>query len=318
MKLAAIARCACAAAAAALAACSGNLPQVTSPAWPAADAARASRLLYVSDLKTFDVYVYEFPSLKLTKKLKGFDEPEGLCTDASGDVWIADTANARMVEYAHGGSTPIATLADPTGYPSGCAVDRHSGDLAVTNFFNFSNAGSVLIYSHEHGAPRLYGSSEQFYNYFDAYNKAGDLYVSGTTYKNVYTLSVIPHGSGTMKTVSIGGGTLYVPGTVAWVGSTLVLGDQKCKNKPTSCLYRLKVSGSTASITGVTRLTGSCDVVEAWVGKTEIVGGDDSAYCAGGHSSVDVWRYPSGGKPRRQMSGPRIPIGATISNPSSV
>src|SRR5581483_10436727 len=94
--------------------------------------ATSSDLLYVSDVGTEDVYVYTYPGGTLAGTLTGFAEPQGLCGDAQGDVWIVDTQKSRLVEYAHGGTAPIAVLADHGEYPSGCAVDAH-GNVAVTN-----------------------------------------------------------------------------------------------------------------------------------------------------------------------------------------
>jgi hypothetical protein len=273
----------------------------------------ASQLLYVSDLGTFDVYVYHFPSLKLAGKLHGFDNPQGECADASGNVWIADTQSDRVFEYAHGGAKPIATFADPVGYPAGCAVDPLNGDLAVTNLYDFSGAGSVLVYKGAHGTPRVYANANFYYYYFGGYDRKGNLYVSGATASGGYLLAVLPHGSRSIALVKINGGTLYFPGTVAWLGSTLVLGDQRCKGHAGSCFYELRVSGGSARVTGVTPLRGSCDVVQAWVIAAHIVGGNDAAYCRKGRSTVDVWPYPAGGNPTSSVTGPRVPIGAALS-----
>lgn len=266
---------------------------------------------------SFDVYVYTFPSLKLSGKLTGFNDPQGECTDASGNVWIANTQQNEMREYAHGGTKPIATLTDPLGFPAGCAIDPANGDLAVTNLYGYSGAGSVLVYKNARGTPRTYANPKLYYYYFVAYDAKGDLYVSGASSHSAYLLGLLSHGSSSMSVVSIEGGTLYFPGTVAWKGSTLVLGDQKCKQSATSCLYELSVSGKTARITGTTPLTGSCDVAQAWVGTTQIAGGDDAEYCAHSRSSVNVWPYPGGGSPSVSVTGPRIPVGATVSSASA-
>jgi hypothetical protein len=283
----------------------------------ASDAAGAARLLYVSNLEDFDVYVYRFPSLELAGRLTGFDNPEGECTDAAGDVWIANTSGENMLEYAHGGKAPIANLSDPTGYPVGCAINPLDGDLAVTNLYGFSGAGGVLVYERARGTPRVYANPKQYYYYFDAYDRHGNLYVSGETFQKAYRLSVLPHAARVMSFVAIHGGTLYLAGTVAWNGSTLVLGDQRCKQRSTSCLYRAKVSGKSASITGVTPLRGSCDVAQAWVGTSEIAGGDNASSCIHARSSVDLWPFPKGGAPEGRATGPRFPVGAAVSSRSA-
>lgn len=300
----------------ALASCTAVVPDALAPttsSWMEPSAKSASQLLYVSDLGTFDVYVYRFPSLQLTGKLHGFGDPQGVCTDASGNVWIVDTQFAKVVEYAHGGTKPIATVADPVGYPVGCAVDAGSGDLAVTNLYGFSGAGSVIVYKSAHGTPKVYANASIYSYYFAAYDGHGNLYVSGATTSGGYLLGVLSRGSRSVALVKIDGGKLYFPGTVAWVGATLALGDQRCKGRMSSCFYELHVAGRSARITDKTPLHGSCDVVEAWVDATRIAGGDDAAYCRNARSTVNIWPYPAGGNPSSSVRGPRIPIGAALS-----
>jgi hypothetical protein len=55
---------------------------------------------------------------------------------------MSPTRSNEILEYAHGGTTPTATLADPTGTPSACSVDESTGSLAVGDYYN-----SVSIYS---------------------------------------------------------------------------------------------------------------------------------------------------------------------------
>jgi hypothetical protein len=280
--------------------------------WMTPEAAK-SALLYVSDLGTFDVDVYTLPSRKRSGKLTGFDEPQGECTDPKGNVWVTNTGAFQIVKYAHGGTKPAAILNDPLGYPVGCAIDPASGNLAVANLKGLSGAGLVLVYEHARGTPAAFADLKQYSCFFAAYDAKGDLYVSGETGPQVhsYVLSVLPHHSTSMSTVTISGGTLYFPGTVAWVGSTLVLGDQKCRNHAASCFYELKVSGKKAKITHTTPLAGACDVAQAWVGKKHIAGGD-YRYC-GGRSSVDIWPYPSGGVPSAKVTGLQMPVGTALS-----
>lgn len=297
-----------------LAACTVVVPPgAPRVAWIEPSAKNAAQLLYVSDLGTFDVYVYRFPSLELAGRLLGFNDPQGECADTSGNVWIADTGSNRIVEYAHGGEKPLARLADPIGYPAGCAVDGMTGDLAVTNLYDFSGGGSILVYKSARGTPRVYADPDFYYFYFAGYDRKGNLYVSGATANNAYRLGVLASGSRSIALVKIHGGKLYFPGTVAWIGSTLVLGDQRCNGRKVSCFYELRVAGATAQIIGSTPLHGSCDVVEAWVDATQIVGGDDAAYCRSGRSTVGVWPYPGGGDPSRSLRGPRVPVGAALS-----
>ena len=68
-----------------------------------------------------------------------------------GNVFVANTNADDVLEYPHGGTKPSETLQDlPNYYPSSCAVDPVSGDLAVTNQA-ISGTGNVVIFRHATG-----------------------------------------------------------------------------------------------------------------------------------------------------------------------
>ena len=135
-----------------------GLPPVSAgrEAGPALPNAKAGALLYVSDTETSNVYVYTYPGGVLKQTLGGFIDPGGECVDAKGNVFVTNTGGLDIVEYAHGASTPAATLNDPGYFPFGCSVDPTTGNLAVTNFSTASGSGSgnVVIYEHAKGKPK--------------------------------------------------------------------------------------------------------------------------------------------------------------------
>jgi hypothetical protein len=303
-----------------LAGCGGGLPAppAAAPAdrgasWMASDAALAKSLLYVSDAGTFDVDVYTFPDLKPAGKLTGFDEPQGECTDASGNVWITNTVSQQILEFSHGGKHAIRKLRDPTGYPGGCAVDARGGDVAVSNFYDSSGAGEVLIYHGGRGTPTPYANPAVTYYYFDGYDAAGNLYVSGATGGGSYVLSVLARGRHALTSLSVRGGTIHFPGSVQSVGKTLVLGDQECDGKKGACFYQASRSGMSVKITRKTTLTGSCDVAQAWIQDGRLAAADYDD-CGRDRSGAYLWSYPGGGTALRRATGLSRPIGAAISN----
>jgi len=282
--------------------------------WLSPKAANSGPLLYITDFYNFDVYVYSVPSLKRVGKLTGFFEPEGECSDAQGNVWIAVTGDDLMEEFKPGDKTPIATLDDPLGYPVSCAVDTATGNLAVANIFGYSGAGGILVYTHARGTPAFYANPNQFYYYFDGYDAHGNLYASGMTSKNAYALSVLRLGKKTMASLSVRDGKLYFPGTVLWNGSTLVLGDQQCGGGTSSCLYEASVSATTVSVTKKIPLAGSCDVAQVALQSKELFGGDYE-YCTRVKSSrINRWAFPAGGKPLQSITGIYDPVGAAITS----
>jgi hypothetical protein len=284
-----------------------------SGAWMSPDAPKVKSLLYVSDAQSYDVYIYSFPDLAPKGKLTGFNRPEGECSDTKGSVWITNTQGKEIVRYHHGGRKVEAVFRDPLGFPAGCAIDPKTGDLAVTNLFGFSGSGGVLIYRRATGTPRAYTNPGQYYYYFASYDDKGDLYASGKSPTGRYHLSMLSPLGRSMVSVLIKGPTIFVPGTVQWTGSSLLLGDQRCRNKKTSCLYEAVVSRKSVRITRRVPLTGSCDVAQVAFEKGLLAGGDFWR-CGPGRSSTDTWTYPRGGAPVRARSDIQVPVGATISD----
>ena len=93
-------------------------------------------MLYASDSSADLVKVFSYPRGKLVGTLTGFQTPQGMCVDKAGNVFITNSGAAQILKYAHGGTTPIATIADPGEHPIGCAISPVNGDLAATNIFD--------------------------------------------------------------------------------------------------------------------------------------------------------------------------------------
>jgi hypothetical protein len=76
----------------------------------------------------------------------GWSELQGLAADAKGNVYVADTANSRVVVVSKTGAK-VAVLADPGQYPVGVAVNP-KGVIGVSNIISTSGGhGSVAFYA---------------------------------------------------------------------------------------------------------------------------------------------------------------------------
>jgi hypothetical protein len=166
-----------------------------------APGAKKSNLLYVSDDGTNDVDIYSYPKGTLQGTLTGFSFPEGECTDKKGDVFVTNDDAENVLEYAHGGTTPIATLSDTGYYPVGCSVDKITGDLAVTNTYNTSfTSGSVAIYQHASGSPTYYTGAVLIYPHLCGYDPQGNSTWTASTVALLFNLACFqkaPAGSPT-------------------------------------------------------------------------------------------------------------------------
>jgi hypothetical protein len=288
------------------------------PSWVSPDA--KGSLLFVSDAGTADVYMYALSTLKLVGTITGFVQPQGECADAKGDVWITDTNAQTIYEVSHAGRLE-SSLSDTLGYPVGCAWDAKSRKLAVMNLFGPDGSqGAVLIYPSGSSTPKSYTNPEQYYYDFGGFDTNGDLFVDGRSQSSIFTLSELPAGATSARTIAISGGQLYFPGMVQWDASThgLLVGDQECAKEYAACIYRLTVSKSAGKIVAKAKLHTSaggpvCDLVQG-VEAAGKIAGSDNEFCGYAASSTDLWRYPAGGAPvTTNDSTDSSPVGVAIS-----
>lgn len=267
--------------------------------------AKRNLLLYASDSAADVVKVFSYPRGKLVGTLTGFQTPQGLCVDKAGNVYITNSGAAQILEYAHGGTTPIATLADPNEHPIGCAVSPVNGNLAATNIFDdsYSN-GSLSVYRRAQGTPKKYTDPQMIADYFCGYDAAGNLYVDGTKPGSyAFVLAELPKGAKKMRNIAldqaIGG-----PGGVQWDGKYVAIADQEAP-----VIYQFTITGSTGTKAGQTQTQGSSDVVQFFIHGKTVVGPNATS------GQVMYWPYPGGGEQEKIISGFEVPIGTAISKP---
>jgi len=280
-------------------------------------------LLFVSDDSFNDVFIFTMPAMQLKGTLTGFSEPQGMCSDKQGNIWVANTGTLQGLKYSRTGQL-LGSVSDPNGPPVGCAVNPANGDLVLTDIFGNSGAGGIEVYHNGSGSPTRYTNPAQYEYFFAAFNDDGDLYVDGFSYPSfTFTISELPNGSSTMHTVPISGGSLHFPGGVNWdrVNYNLIVGDQECGvSYFGSCQYQmLENSSGGLTVLGSTPLLnydeGPCDVDQGVIAPF-------SKYFAGpcisegsGLSSAARWAYTSGGTPTNyNNSAVAFPIGSAISN----
>jgi hypothetical protein len=268
--------------------------------------AKRHTLLYVGSEDTEDVYVYTYPRGKLVGTLTGFQWALGECADSAGHVWITDGFSSEVLEYAHGGTTPIATLSDPNQGPYGCAVDPKSGNLAVANLFGVpSGPGSISVYAKAQGNPKVYADPHPADEMFVGYDK-GRLYVEGlNAITGAYQLAAFAKKHFTDLTIS--GATLNYPGGVGF-DNGLWIGDSGNGSYNSTNIYQITVSGTTATVTAIAPLTngGNCGQELAYRGVALCPGG-------GGQHAVLFYKYPAGGLSYKSVGDIEAPFGVAIS-----
>jgi hypothetical protein len=255
--------------------------------------AKSEDLLYVSRAIYTKgnslVLVFSYPRGKAVGTLTGFSDPTGECVDKNGDVFITDS-NASGVgyvyEYAHGGKTPITTLNDPLTWPLGCSVDAMTGSLAVIN------AGGVAVFPNAQGNPTTYTDPSFNDMRYGGYDKQGNLFVDGEAAGSIYFgFAELPTGKARFTDISVNG-AFTDAGAVQWDGRYIAVQTLGSGRSP-ALIYRLQVSGSTATIVGTTTLRSNRNRYNGgqfWIQGSRVIGPDNSG------ETVAFWKYPAGGR----------------------
>jgi hypothetical protein len=208
-----------------------------------------------------------------------------ICSDGQGNVFISDEYD--VVEYAHGGTTPIATLNLPGNLADGCSVDPKTNSLAVV--FK-GNGADIAIFTNETGSPTLYGSNTD--SLYCGYDDAGNLFVDGYKDKQP-ALSELPSNGTSFKPLRI---NRYIgaPGQIQWDGTYITY-----EAVDTGKIKRLTISGSTATVTGTTSLrrVSRRGGGASWIYGTSVI----VPFPLHGAQSktIGIWQYPKGGKPAK-------------------
>jgi hypothetical protein len=272
-------------------------------------------LLYVSN-GSGDVTIYRYWKRAFVRLLTGFKAPKGECVDKGGNVFITDSAAQRIVEYAHGGTKPVAKLAD-TGYaPYGCSIDPRNGNLAVANRTSKGGYGGIAIYVKAKGNPHYYGPIKYLPNPITlGYDDRGNLLIGSLFVESGYyyaSFALLPKGSTSFINVTlqqvVSGSPFEDVTTVQWDGAYWAVVDSGQVLR-----YTIDDQGN-ATYIGATPLYGSSfQPNQFWIYRTavgaEIVGAQ-SYYS----SVVMYWPYPSGGSSIGSITDfLNAPYGVTVS-----
>jgi hypothetical protein len=210
----------------------------------------SSRLFYVSDggfLGTNNVYVYTMPYGtrvgRLVGTLTGFVDPVGLCTDAAGDVWVTDGGASDLVEYAHGGTSPIKTLGGAGEFAYECAVNPKNGDLAVTT--NGPGGTGILIYKGASGQPTLHRYSHFQRMWYDSYDSSGRLFAIGTPINPRPPCVLVEFNGKSFTTLTGLPKEMSHCGAVQAISGTINVEDESNSHTGVAMMYEERLSGKT-------------------------------------------------------------------------
>ena len=285
----------------------GNPKPDFSKSWMSARA-KKSRLVYVSDAGAGAVYAFS-PNGTLMGTLTGFGQPEGMCADKKQNVYVANTNYANVLEYAHGGTMPIATYSTPYEFPSGCSVNGRNGNLAVANRISSSGgAGSVWVFTSPSSTPKEYAVANQQTVFFLGYDNEGNLVTSGQSASYAPQLDELNRGGSSFHPLTVSGATMHYPGTVQYKDGWAI-GDQNSQGSTDySVLYQATISGSTLTVSGTTKLASSFAAAQCWLYGSHVIAPDPQS------ADADLYTYPTGGTAIQVFGGLIQPFGATFSD----
>jgi hypothetical protein len=268
--------------------------------------AKSEGLLYIADA-CGGLCISTYPAGKLVGSIAiaaGF-----LCTNQQGDVFVTtqNGSTGQIVEFAHGGTEPIATLADTGYFPFGCSVDKTTGNLAVANYLGFDDQnGNVTIYPAGKGSPVTYTPPNIAHPFFCAYDNDGNLYVDGNDYSGV-VIAKLAKGSSGFTDMTLNA-NLQDAGPLQWHSNYLAAGYGDVAR---SEVYRIAVSGSNGTVEGVTHLALGTKMrnegAQFWIqADTMLI---PVRRLGRLFDEIGFWRYPAGGKVRKVLSsvGTRLP-----------
>jgi hypothetical protein len=229
--------------------------------------------------------VISYPAGKVVGSLSvGGYNGSAACTDSKGNVFI--TNSGTVVEYAHGGTTPIETLNLPGGNAYGCSVDPKTGNLAVM----FQGAGGdVAIFPDAKGKPVGYASGLESSNC--GYDNEGNLFVDGFS-GHAFGLSQLLAEASKFSKLSVSQ-DVGEPGKIQWDGDYMTW--ESTNGSPYGvAVSRLSISGSEATVVGVTRFKGLRTAFPSWIyGKQIIIPYSHHTEIV---NNIGSWPYPQGGK----------------------
>lgn len=277
--------------------------------WMSPSGKKSAALLYAPDADLGAVIVYDYKSFTKVGEATGLGGPDAACSDRNGDVYVVDYQASAISEFAYGSTTVERTLSDGLGYPIGCSVNPTNGDLAVTNFYDYSGGGSVLIYANASGTPTQIGAG--YYNWPAGYDRSGNLYLEseeGNCPSGV-CVEELSAGGSSFKILSFDE-TIGSPAAIEWDGKYLGIGDQKINGKNQFGIYESTVSGSTATSVNTVSTTDDCDGTNTdaigWANDSkspnDVPTKLDSEIAYGNtwcNNRFDEFGYPKGGSPKK-------------------
>ena len=225
------------------------------------------------------------------------------CSDNKGNVFVP--ADGWILEYAHGGRSPIAVLKGAS-QPSGCASDPVTGNLAVTIFPN--HRCTIQIYKGATGNPQTLHDKHFPYCDLPTYDDRGDLFFQAENGSRS-VLGELPAGSSAFTSIKL---NTPIPTFwyLQWDGADVAIAapEQGSQDLPV-VIFRVQVVCTNGTVIAKLHFDGwTRQEWTFWIQDGMIVAPLTTEYLKFG-----VWRYTQNGKLLDTFSVPGEYVGMTVS-----
>jgi hypothetical protein len=278
----------------------GAIGAVAGPTWMS-PSATSQDLVYVTQLGG-PINIFTYPGGQQVGSI-GLGAA-GECADAKGNVWISNPVGGQLLEYAHGGTSPINTLTLIDQLVISCSVDPATGAIAVDSECQYQSPqcvgpGSVFVYADIKQQPVQYFAGPTSLIYFSSFDPHGNIFADmlndDPTGFGVFGLAELAKGGSAFKNVKVDR-EIYFPGGVQWSGKYLAVGDQEAGGQLASSVHQIAIHSGHGKVVSTTRLQGVSDAAEFWIQGSTIVA-PDTGIGNPPPGSVRLYPYPAGGAP---------------------
>jgi hypothetical protein len=146
-----------------------------------------SSVIYSSDDSTNTIDLFpqsssdEGPCGQLTLKRPPLRLPQGLFVDKKGDLWVANSLEREIVEFAPLSNKVLKTLYDTVGEPGSVVVDPNKGSVYVANLVGDKGGlGGVVAFDNGSKTPtRQLSDATLEQAFFVTIDTSGNVYATG-------------------------------------------------------------------------------------------------------------------------------------------
>lgn len=247
------------------------------------------------------IVILTYPTLSIVARIRAYRNWYAVCSDPNNGNVLAISGTNEIDEYAHGGTTPIAKIILPSGYPTACSVDPTTGNLAVAAIDTPKELQDALfIYPQAQGNPTMYSDKQLPGLISPAYDDAGNLFVGARNKADGSRIGELKVGRNQFTVIKVTGARDTYLQQIQWDGTYLVFLVPNTRGYGTT-VNQVKISGKTGTIVN-SFLLNHCQDDYFWIYDGSLLSFYYPAKVNNDYA-IAAWPYPGGGKPTSRFYG---------------